>query len=326
MPITSTATDYTNILTSTLERIVPGLEDNIFDSLPFWKKLNQNGAIKKEVTGESIAHLIEYGQGAGTGSTTSSYSGYDTLDVTPYEFMTRAYFSPKLYARPITITGEDLHKNAGPEKVLDLLEAKTKNAIASLRDDLSVDTFGDGTGNSSKTLTGLGALVALAPGSGTVGNIDRSVYTWWANQYHTTLGSFAANGLKEMRVLYNECSQGGKEKPDICVTTRAVHEFYEGSLTPQIRYASAGGTAEGTFMDLTFKGIPILWDNDCTAGYMYFINSKHLRLNIWKGRNFTTSKFVVPEDQDVQIAQVMFMGNFSMGKALCHGVAAAITA
>lgn len=326
MPITTTAMpDYTNLLTSTLDNIQPGLFDNIFDSIPVLNKLLKGGSVKRGTTGENITHLIEYARAPGTGTTKSSYDNYDVLDTTPYEFMTRAIFTPKLYARSIVISGSDLHKNQGPEAVVNLLGAKTDNAIRSLKDDLSVDLFGDGTGNDSKVLTGLKAIIDISPTSGVVGAIDPSSYGWWANQYHTTVGSFAANGLKEMRIMYNECSVGGG-KPDFIVTTRTVHEYYEGSLTPQIQYSGGGGTAEGTFMELTFKGMPVIWDNDCASGYMYFINNDHLFFNIWKGRDFTTSKFVIPEDQDVQIAQVMFMGNLSTNNRRKNGVVAGITA
>jgi len=321
MPIVSTGNSYTNLLTSTMEMIVPGLQDNIFDDLPLWKKLNSRGGVRKNGSGESIQYSVEYAQQ----TQQKSYSGYDILDTTPHEFMMRTIYNWKEYATPITISGIDKAKNSGSKtKILDLLGEKASNATSSLRDDLSVDTYGAGTENDSKVIVGLQGLVADTPTTGTVGSLDSSVYTWWRNQYTNSAGSFAGGGLGYMRTMYNKCTFGSKQ-PDMLVTTQDVHEFYEGSLQPQARFASTD-EADGGFITLLFKRKPVFFDRDCGSGRMYFLNLDHLRLDILGGFDFKTTPFVTPADQDVAIAQLMFKGALTTGNRRMHGVITGITA
>jgi hypothetical protein len=80
------------------------------------------------------------------------------------------------------------------------------------------------------------------------------------------------------------------------------------------------------FQSLGFKGRPIVWDEQCTAGYMYFLNTKHMKLVIHSDANFKTTQFVKPENQDARVAQVLFMGNITCDRAKSFGVMYTIAA
>jgi hypothetical protein len=323
MPVASAGGDYNNLLTTTMEMIEPTLYDQIFDDLPFWKWLNSKGSVKKSGGGESIHYEVEYAQKTGE----KSYEDYDLLDTTPHEFMMRAFYNWKSYAVPVVISGDDKDKNAADKtKILDLLEEKTNNAMSSLRDDLSVDSFGDGTGNGSKDIVGLQALVADTPTSGIVGNLNAATYTWWRNQYTNTAGSFAGGGLAFMRDMYNDCTFGAK-KPDAIFTTQVVHEYYEASLQPQQRFSGTSiSGADGGFGEILFKKAPVIFDRDCGSGRMYFLNSKFIQLRILNGKDFKSTPFVTPTDQDVSIAQILFKGALTVPARRYHGVVTGITA
>ena len=76
---------------------------------------------------------------------------------------------------------------------------------------------------------------------------------------------------------------------------------------------SAGTKSLGDagFQALEFKGQPIVYDELCPTGTMYFLNSKHMKLVVHQDRNFETTDFVKPENQDSLVAQILFMGNLT---------------
>lgn len=291
------------LLSTTLKKYRKTLVDQIHKSNAVFYYLKANSGIKEVDGGERIVVPLMYGKN----TTSGSYSGYDALDVTPQAGIDSAEFNWKQYSVSVTISGEEQRKNAGSSKIIDILDARTKQARMSMTESLTTDMFSDGTGNASKTLTGLEAMVAA---SGTYGGINSSTYTWWQAYVETTS---EALGLAKMRTAYNTASLGGKDTPDLLVTTQALYEKYEGLFTATINMNSEGSRklADGGFRSLEFKGQPIVWDELCPTGTVYFLNSKHMNLTVHPDANFEVTDFIKPENQDAQVAQILFMGNFT---------------
>ena len=301
------------LLSTTLKKYRKTLVDNIHKSNAVFYYLKENGGIKEEDGGERIVVPLMYGKN----STAKSYSGYEQLDTTPQEGIDSAEYNWKQYSVSISISGEEERKNAGSSKIIDILDARVKQAEMSLTESLTSGLFSDGTGNGSKNLTGLTAMVS---NTGTYGGILSTTYTWWKAGYDSTS---EALDLADMRTGFNTASQGGKDTPNLIVTTQTLYEKYEGLLT----YSSLAGTtfsgslsvrAEGTkklgdagFQALEFKGVPIVWDEYCPATDMFFLNTRHMKMVVHKDANFETTDFVKPENQDARVAQVLWMGNLT---------------
>ena len=79
-------------------------------------------------------------------------------------------------------------------------------------------------------------------------------------------------------------------------------------------------------MNLTFKGVPVIFDRDCPSGNMYFLNSKYINLVVHRDADMSTGPFVTPENQDVSTAQILFQGNMTVNNRRMHGVMTGITA
>lgn len=297
------------LLSTTLKKYRKELVDQIHKSNAIFYTLKEQGAIKEEDGGERIVQPIMYGKN----STAGSYSGYDLLDTTPQAGIDAAEYNWKQYSASITISGEEQRKNAGRrEKVIDILEARTKQARMSLTEQLTTDLYADGTGNGGKALTGLGAMVNS---TGTYGGINSATYTWWAAYVDSTSEALS---LADMRTAFNTPSLGGKDHPNLMVTTQTLFEKYESLLTNFNNYVSFATPASGTkklgdagFQALEFKGQPIVWDELCTSTYMFFLNTQHMKLVVHKDANFETTDFVKPEDQDALVAQILWMGNLT---------------
>lgn len=299
------------MLSTTLKNYRKTLVDNIHKSnaVLFW--LKEHGSIKEKDGGERIVVPVMYGKN----DTAASYSGYDTLLTTPQTGIDAAEFNWKQYSASITISGEEERKNSGQSKIIDLLDAKTKQARMSLTEELSEGIFSNGTGNGSKDLTGLEAMVAA---SGTYGGIDSGTYTWWQAYVESTS---EALGLPKMRTAFNTASLGGRDTPNLIVTTQTLYQSYEALLTTvstsnvagSMQFPSVGEKKMGDagFQSLGFKGVPIVWDEQCPSGTVYFLNTSHMNLTVHKDANFEVTDFVKPENQDAKVAQILMMGNLT---------------
>lgn len=299
------------LLTTTLANYRNVLVDQIFDFYPYLSWINGSlgrtmnvkrgeGSIKRFASGESIVEQLMYA----VNTTAKPYAGAEVIDTTLQDNLTIARYNWKQYAATIGITGLDFRSNSGKEALLNLLKAKTTNAIMSLRNVMSEDAYGDGTGNGGKDLTGLEALVSA---TSTVGGLAPGTFDWWKSVVTGSVGSFAANGLGAMRTLLLSLTYGN-DMPDAVFTTQSIYAAYEATLQPQTRFTNTKA-ADGGFLNLTFHEVPIFFDRDCTSGVMYFLNSNYLSFVVSNQADFTTSPFVEPENQDVRTAKILFQGN-----------------
>lgn len=309
--------NFDNLLTTTLESRTGKLADNVSDNNALLKRLKERGNIRPVSGGTKIVEELEYGE-----SDSIWYTGYDKIDFTNPQLFSAAEFDLKLLAAPVGISGEELLKNAGKERVIDLLEAKIKNAEKTLMNQMSVAIYSDGTGSGGKQLTGLQALVSDAPTTGTVGGIDRASNEFWRNKAKTSAVT-AENIYAAMNEVYMACSRGS-DRPDIIVADDELYATYEASLVPQQRFTNAK-LAEAGFTNLKFKGADVIYDGGiggaCPAGHMYFLNTEYLRLRPHKERNF---KLIGGErmaiNQDAIYKIIGWAGNLTMSNAQLQGV------
>ena len=308
--------NFDALLSTTLAKYRDQLTDNVFTARPLTYFLTDKGRIRMIDGGTKIVEPLIYGQN----STVASYSGYDTIGLTAQTGITAAEFDWKQYAASIAISGIEEAKNNGDAAVLNLLEAKVMQAEESLREGFNTMFFGDGTGNSGKDWNGLGNLVEA---SGTVGGINRATggNEYWRSYEENTSTALT---LAQMATAYNTVSVGN-DHPDMVLTTQTLFEKYEALLQPQLRYTDTK-TADAGFQNLLFKAAPVVYDVGCTAGVMYFLNSKYLTLVGHSGKWFSQTEFVRPENLDAKYALIMCYGNLTVRNAKKQGKLTAKTA
>ena len=306
--------NFDNLLTTTLANYRSTLTDNVFTARPLTYKLMEGGRIRMLNGGTKIVEPLIYGQN----STVGSYSGYETLYLTPQEGISAAEYEWKQYAASIAISGIEEAKNNGEQEIINLLEAKIMQAEESMRESFNQMFFADGSGNSSKDWNGLGNLVESG---NTVGGINSTNYTWWQSKEDNTV---AALTLAQMSSLYNSVSVGN-DHPDLLLTTQTLFEKYEALLQPQLRYTDTK-TADAGFQNLLFKAAPVMYDVHCTGGVFYMLNSKYLTLVGHSGKWFSQTSFISPEDVDARYALIMCYGNLTVRNRAKQGKLTAKTA
>ena len=308
--------NFDALLSTTLANYRPQLTDNVFNARPLTYFLMDKGRIRMLNGGTKIVEPLIYGEN----STVASYSGYDTISLTAQTGITAAEYEWKQYAASIAISGIEEAKNNGEQEVINLLEAKIMQAEESMREGFNAMFFADGTGNSGKDWNGLGNIVEA---SGTVGGINRATggNEYWRSYEENTAGALT---LAYMSTAYNTVSVGN-DHPDMVLTTQTLFEKYEALLQPNLRYTDTK-TADAGFQNLLFKAAPVTYDVDCTAGVMYFLNSKYLTLVGHSAKWFVQTEFVRPENLDARYALIMCYGNLTSRNCKKQGKLTAKTA
>lgn len=284
------------LLSTTIENWVPKLEDNIFNGRPFLNWLKGKDRIKRRGGGSYIRVPVVHAEN----TTVGSYDGYDTIPTTPQEGLSAAEYDWKQAAVSIAISGIEEAKNTGEEQVIDLLKAKTMQAEQSLQEHLNGMFLATSvTGDNWNT------VATLVEASGSVGGIDPSTYTWWVSPEENTATALT---LAQMSALWNDVSQGTNDTTDFILTTDTLFEKYESLLQPQLRFSDPK-TADAGFVNLLYKGAPVVFDVDTPSGNMFFLNSKYLWLWVDPANWMRSTPFKQPTNQDARYSQIICYGN-----------------
>lgn len=302
-------------------------EDNIFEDYWMFNQFSKGKGFKSFDGGTTINGAIDYA----LNTTVSSYTDTDTIATTRIDVFDEYQFNWKEYAGNVVMSYLEEAKNQGSARKFNLLEGKLENLNMTLQKTLNDDMFGDGTGNSSKAIGGLALIVSATPTTGSVGGINRATFSFWRNQQASgakTTTQFD-NLRASMRSVYNLCSAGVDEtQPSFALTDRTTFEGYEGLLVANERYMNKqAGDAGFKNSVLTFKDIQIAYDksSSLTAGSLYFLNTKYLKLAYQKGFWMKGRPAVAPANQTIEVFTVMCICNLFTSNPRRLGVVTATT-
>lgn len=305
-----------NIATTTLQAIRPMIADNIFkaNGTVFW--LLANGRVELASGGKRLDEPLLYA----VNSTVKSYSGYDTLDITPTEEFTTAQFNWKQFAGSVSIAGLEELQNDGPEAVFNLLRQKIMVLEDSMRQHLDEMVHNDITTKGAKDFLGFDNLIedVAQASQSTIGGIDRSAHAWWANQFKDISTTGLSNFTSHLRNFRNTCSKGVSH-PDLLVSPYIEYEAYQDQNSGKLRISDTRLMDVG-FENIRFEGMTWIPNENCIANRVYFVNSKFIRMKLHRRRNFVMTPFRQPIDQDAQISQVLVAGNMTINNGRFQGV------
>jgi len=284
-----------DIIATTIESRTKSAQNNLSSNNALLMRLDERGNIKPISGGSTILQEIFYNDP--NTNFANSYSGYETINISPDSPISASQWTLKHYADSVTISGPELLQNSGKEQMIELLATRVEIAEARLRNRIDIDLHGDGTGNGGKNLVGLSAIISTTPTSGVVGGIDRSTWTFWQNGAYTstalTGGAATAANIQASMNTVALSRVRGTDHIDLIYAGSTAYSLYLNSLQAIQRITDDKFGAAG-FSSLKFYGGAGSADvvlgggigGNQTATRMDFINTKFLHFRPHKDRNF----------------------------------------
>lgn len=254
------------------------------------------------------------------------YSGYDILNIAASDVISAAEYAWKQIAINVVADGLTLRSNSGKYRIINLVKARVQNAIRTFKNNFSIDIYSDGT--APNQINGLQALVSDT-GTGTVGGIDSSVWTFWRNVVQSAAAPLQGGGaITPSATTMESLMQAiwlalvrGDDKPDLIVSSNDYFTFFENSQTSLKRY-NDDSTADAGFVSMKYKTADVIFDggSGIPAAHMYFLNTDFLELVVHRDANMTE----VPEqrsvNQDAVVMPVIWQGNLVLSNRSLQGV------
>lgn len=323
--------NYDALLSTTLANHMPKLVDNVFSARPLIYFLKEAGQIRQVAGGAKIVIPILHGKN----STAKSYSRYDSIDISEQSGISAAEYNWKQFAATIAISGIEEAQNNSDQQIIDLLEAKTMQAEESISESLdemfitsaltsgATGGYNNGTYSATANKDWLGLAALVKDTTSTVGGIlpTTSGNEFWKSTVTAVGGALT---LAKMATLFNTISVGN-DQPNMILTSQTLYEKYESLLVPQLRFTDTK-TADSGFLNLLYKGAPVLYDKYVTATDMFFLNTKYLRLVGHSENWFKPTPFVRPNNQDARYAQIVCYGELTISNRARQGVLTGATA
>lgn len=288
-------------LAAAMPRFEKSFKDQVFNETVLLNYMKANGGVESKSGGASyvqvpLAHAV---------GVSEWFGGTDVLNVTPVDTLDAAQYYWRNLNASIVITLEDELNNTGKEQIVDLLEAKIKQAKLTIAESLNESMY-TGTGTESrKRIVGLQTLV----GTGTVGGIAGATYSDWRAYTEATSTALTIAHLKIARNTINQGKGGSPVK--IIVGTQTLFEKYESLLTPtyqmdpQVKSKEAERLGDVGFSALSYAGIPFVWDSDVPSGEVYLLSAENLKLFVHDMANMKTTEANSPVDQHVTVRHIV---------------------
>lgn len=304
---------FTEMVTTTLRHSGTEVADNVSEHNALLNIMKRKGKVKTYSGGYEIQEPLEYAENG----TYQRYSGYEQLNTQASDVLTSAKYEWQQVAIHVTASGREIRMNNGKEAMINLVEARKKNAMNTAANNMSVDIYSDGA--LSNQIGGLSNLIQTN-GQGTVGGISAATYTFWRNQFKEMTGTNnaaspsaanAATMLADMNALWLSTVRG-KDKPDLLIATHDLYSLYELGLQDKQRYADAT-LADAGFETLKYKSAAVVFDDNTNFGTtdekMYFLNCDYLYLVQHSEAKWTTDDEKTPVNQDAVVVPMYWMGN-----------------
>lgn len=313
---------FTELVSTTYRNHKKSFADNVSTHNALWKRMSDKGRIRLEDGGLSIVMPLEYA----TNSTFQRYSGFDTLNIQAVDVLTAAEFAWKQAAENVAISGLEMRSNSGENRIINFTKAKIKNAMNSFKNNMSSDIYSDGT--ASNQIGGLQALVSDA-GTGTVGGINSSTFTFWKSQLQSAAAPIQGGGAivasattieSLMLPLWIKLTRGA-DMPDLLVADPIYFAFYEQSQTSLKRYAPED-TGKGGMISMKYKTADVFFDASTLipASHMYFLNTDFLELVVHRDANMEMMDDLRSINQDAIVIPILWMGNLVVAARFLQGV------
>lgn len=167
--------NYGQILTASVARRSPDVQNIVYNSTPLTAILKDMGKIKqKRAGGPELRVPIMFDK-----LNAQWFTGYDKLEITPKELLNSAVYNWSRCVGMFSLNGTELLYNSGEEEAIDLMETYMDAAEQSVKEAFEEGMIADGTADGGRQMIGFGGAIPIVPNTGTYGGIDRATVANW---------------------------------------------------------------------------------------------------------------------------------------------------
>lgn len=332
-----------DIIATTIQSRNEVLADNTTNNNAVLRKLKARGNVKPITGGNVIIEEIMYTDPSMINA--NSYSGYEIINIAPNSPISAPQYNICQYAAAVSVSGLEMLQNSGRQQMIDLVTGRQDIAEAQLMNRIDYDIYQDGTGNSGKNLTGLGAAVPDSPNTGTYGGISRDNFAFWRPIAYSgvTNGGAAVSQANIGQYMTNLALRlvRGSDKPDLWVADNTYYAFYVNYLQSIQRITSdtgSGGAGAGFGPELAFYGGGMAASvvlgggisgavsstqltSGATAAHMWALNTKYIYFRPHADRNFVPIGGERQSvNQDAVVKLIGWAGNLTCSGSQFQGV------
>lgn len=303
---------YTELLSTTVQLLEDELFSQILTKNAFTASLKAEGSVLPCDGGPSIVIPIEYAENGSY----KRYSGADVLSTVQNDVFSSFSYPWCQIAIAIQAHGREMLQNMGKSQSRDLIRSRVQNAKSTFENQFNIDLLSDGS--ATNQIGGLQLLIS-DNGTGVVGGVSRSTYSFAANQYYraSTDGGAVASTTNLMSYMdtLDVSVQAYRGKTKLILADNAFYRLYEGVIHPLQRLTDPTGTlAKLGFKTYQYKGAEVVLEptvSGMPASTMYFIDPEVLELRYHSNRNLVRLPKRDSFNQDVQIEYLAWMGNLT---------------
>ena len=282
--------------------------------------VNMRGVGRNVQTGgHAILRRVTLGKHAGAARVSGPYGEHNTA---PDHNTRPSEANWKFYNHGLAVAEHELRINRGDTAIASFLDEQTEEVMLALADLLADDLYASTV--SSNAINSLPALIAA---NDSVMGLSGATYDKWnargvssvgtaAGSISFASGSFAAQGLSDMRRAFNNASEG-MIQPNVILTEFDTVERYEASLQPQERFAGAVSVADGSFRSLAFRTVPVMPDRKCTSGNMFFLRvgdrRNGVQMDFLEGASFDFNDWKPSTNQNAMVRPLEATCQLSIG-------------
>lgn len=229
-----------------------------------------------------------------------SFSGATEFATSVEDNKIRLAFARTSYGHPVTVRGDEKAQVNTEAGQLDLVKQALDEAKLNMLDDLGTMVYGSGTGTD---FNGLDNIVDDGTVATTYGGQTRATYPTALNaDVSTSVGSISLDHIAS-KIDAATGTGGAETEPTLIVTTKTLYSAIEALLTPTLQHnASVSMPAQRLyatgpmqpvnpmmghqgFKALAYRGIPIIADDLCPSGRIYYLNEHKLVFHVIRDSN-----------------------------------------
>lgn len=313
-------TNFSTLITTTLQNLPGDIFDNVVTNNAALYLLQKKGNVKIVSGGRQFTQALIYA----ANNTFQARGKYDTIATTIQDNATRSTWDIKNVNGSVAISDIEIAMNAGDkEKLIDLAEEKKQEAEIAMTEVMGDQIFNTSFG--ANDLDSIPKIISttVSVDTNSVGGIDSSAsgQDYWRNYVHasavTGFGT-SQEGLTKMDLTLNGCTFG-RMGPKAIITTKAIFSLYQVALTQNARYSDME-LGDAGFKNLQYATLPVMFDDNCVADRMYFIDTDSLKLQILAQQNMKSTGFMQSHTQLIQIMLMNVSCNLTCGSRRTQGV------